>query len=126
MKALNQTLRTQPALHDYNFSPEGFEWIDAQVRDNSIVVYMRKGINPSDTIVVVLNMTPTPQHQYRIGVPAAGSWEEVFNSDSTTYFGSGVSNATPIAAEPIKWHGREQSILITIPPLAGIVLKRKG
>jgi len=126
MKALNQTLRSQPALHDYNFSPEGFEWIDAQDRDNSIVIYMRKGINPSDTIVVVLNMTPTPQYQYRIGVPAAGSWEEVFNSDSTTYFGSGVSNTTPIEAELTKWHGREQSMLITIPPLAGIVLKRKS
>ena len=126
IKSLNQTLLNQPALHDYNFSPEGFEWIDAQDRDNSIVVYMRKGINPTDSIVVVLNMTPTPQHSYRIGVPLAGVWEEIFNSDATYYYGSGVSNATPLQTEAIKWHGREQSVSITIPPLAGIVLKRKS
>ncbi len=125
LKSLNHLLKNQPALHDYNFSAEGFEWIDAQDRDNSIVVFSRKGINPSDTLVVVLNMTPTPQRGYRIGIPAAGEWEEVFNSDASDFYGSGVSNTQQIETENLKWHNQPQSTVITIPPLGGIVLKKK-
>jgi 1,4-alpha-glucan branching enzyme len=126
VKALNAALRSQPALHDYNFSPEGFEWIDAQDRDNSIVAYMRKGLNPTDSIVVVLNMTPVSQKNYRIGVPLLGKWEEIFNSDAVDFYGSGVSNTHPITAEAEKWHNQPQSVVLTIPPLAGIILKCKG
>ncbi|MCU0341532.1 MAG: 1,4-alpha-glucan branching protein GlgB [Spirosomaceae bacterium] len=124
MKALNQLLRTQPALHDHNFAPEGFEWIDAQDRENCIVVYERKGLLPKDSLVVILNMTPMPRQNYRIGVPAEGKWQEVFNSDSPEYYGSGVKNTKPIATDPEKWHNRAQSITLTIPPLAAIVLKK--
>ncbi|MFN8349098.1 MAG: 1,4-alpha-glucan branching protein GlgB [Spirosomataceae bacterium] len=126
MKALNAALKSQPALYDYNFSPDGFGWIDAQDRDNSIVAYMRKGLNPSDTVVVVLNMTPVPQHNYRIGVPSLGQWEEIFNSDAAHFYGSGVSNRKPLTAEAEKWHNQPQSLVLTIPPLAGIILKRKA
>jgi 1,4-alpha-glucan branching enzyme len=126
VKALNTLLRSQPALYDYNFSSEGFEWIDAQDRDNSIVVYMRKGLIPSDSVVVVLNMTSTPQYDYRIGVPKVGNWEEIFNSDASNFYGSGVSNNQPLQTEAVKWHNREQSIRLTIPPLAGMILKCKG
>lgn len=125
VKALNATLRNQPALHDYNFSPEGFTWIDAQDRDNSIVAYCRKGLNPTDTIVVVLNMTPAPQQNYRIGVPSLGSWVEIFNSDATHFYGSGLANTRPLVAEGEKWHNQPQSIVMTIPPLAGVILKCK-
>jgi 1,4-alpha-glucan branching enzyme len=124
MKALNQLLRTQPALHDHNFAPEGFEWIDAQDRENCIVVYERKGLLPKDSLVVISNMTPMPRQNYRIGVPAEGKWQEVFNSDSPEYYGSGVKNTKPIATDPEKWHNRAQSITLTIPPLAAIVLKK--
>jgi 1,4-alpha-glucan branching enzyme len=126
VKTLNATLKSQPALHDYNFSPDGFGWIDAQDRDNSIVAYMRKGLNPSDTVVVVLNMTPTPQSNYRIGVPSLGQWEEIFNSDAGDFYGSGISNGQSITAEAEKWHNQPQSVVLTIPPLAGIILKRKA
>jgi len=126
MKALNATLRTQPALYDYNFSPEGFEWIDSQDRDNSIVAFCRKGLNPADTIVVVLNMTPKPQQGYRIGVPSLGEWVEIFNSDSPNFYGSGQVYNAPLTAEAEKWHNQAQSVIMAIPPLAGIILKRKG
>ncbi|MFN3381185.1 MAG: alpha amylase C-terminal domain-containing protein, partial [Runella zeae] len=126
LKSLNHLLKNQPALHDYNFSAEGFEWIDAQDRDNSIVVYSRKGINPSDTLVVILNMTPQPQSGYRIGIPAEGEWEEIFNSDSLDFYGSGVSNTQKVETESLKWHNQPQSTVITIPPLGGIVLKKKS
>jgi 1,4-alpha-glucan branching enzyme len=86
---------------------------------------MRKGLNPSDTLVVVLNMTPTPQSNYRIGVPSLGEWEEIFNSDAGDFYGSGISNGKAITAEAEKWHNQPQSVVLTIPPLAGIILKRK-
>lgn len=124
MKALNQLLRTQPALHDHNFAPEGFSWIDAQDRENCIVVYERKGLLPKDSLVVILNMTPVPRQNYRIGVPAEGKWQEVFNSDSPAYYGSGVKNEKAIATSPEKWHNRDHSITVTIPPLGAIVLKK--
>jgi 1,4-alpha-glucan branching enzyme len=87
---------------------------------------MRKGLNPSDTVVVVLNMTPTPQSNYRIGVPFLGQWEEIFNSDAGDFYGSGISNGQSITAEAEKWHNQPQSVVLTIPPLAGIILKRKA
>ncbi|TAG51138.1 MAG: 1,4-alpha-glucan branching protein GlgB, partial [Runella slithyformis] len=99
-KQLNTLLRNEPALHDYNFSPEGFEWIDVSDRDNCVLSYSRKGVNPADQLVVLLNMTPTPRHNYRVGVPSAGEWVEVFNSDTPAFFGSGLGNTGPIATEP--------------------------
>lgn len=126
MKALNATLRQQPAMYDYNFAPEGFEWIDSQDRDNCIVAYARKGLNPSDTIVVVLNFTPVPQHGYRIGVPAAGKWEEIFNSDDLAFYGSGVKNTQVIETQAERWQNQPQSVVLTLPPLAGIILKKSS
>ncbi len=125
MKALNKLLKSEPALHEYNFSPEGFEWIDAADRENCIFVYSRKSINPADQLVIALNLTPVPHHNYRIGLPAEGAWAEIFNSDELAFYGSGMLNSQPIVAEKTKWHGREQSILIDIPPLAAVVLKKK-
>ncbi|MFN4144829.1 MAG: 1,4-alpha-glucan branching protein GlgB [Runella sp.] len=124
IKQLNVLLKNQPALYDYNFSPDGFEWIDSQDRENSVVVYIRKGLNPADSLVVVLNMTPKPQANYRIGVPSSGKWIEIFNSDSTSFYGSGVINAQAIESEDRKWHGRQHSISLHLPPLAGIILKK--
>jgi 1,4-alpha-glucan branching enzyme len=123
MKALNALLKAQPALHEYNFSPEGFEWIDSQDRENCVLSYSRKGMNPADQLVILLNMTPVPRQSYRVGVPAAGSWVEVFNSDKPEYYGSGVENTAPLASEATHWHGRPQSVAVNLPPLGAVVLK---
>ena len=125
LKQLNVLLKSEPALHEYNFSPEGFEWIDAGDRENCVLAYARKGMNPSDQLVIVLNMTPTPRANYRIGVPTAGNWTELFNSDTTDFFGSGLMNNN-VHTEAIAWHGRSQSVQLTLPPLGGIVLKNSG
>jgi 1,4-alpha-glucan branching enzyme len=124
VKNLNSLLRQEPAMHSYNFSPEGFEWIDTADRENSIIVYSRKSQIDSEQLVVVLNMTPVPRYNYRIGVPNEGSWQEVFNSDAAECGGSGTGNEL-LTSEAIGCHGKANSVFITIPPLAGIVLRLK-
>lgn len=124
ISSLNNLYRNEAALYDKQFSPEGFEWIDGGDRENCVLTYCRKGYNEDDTLVVVLNMTPVPRQNYRIGLPKEGEWVEIFNSDKQEYWGSGVSNGSkPIKSEKKSTHGRENSIEITIPPLAGIVFK---
>ncbi|AKD56785.1 1,4-alpha-glucan branching protein GlgB [Spirosoma radiotolerans] len=123
VKALNSLYKTEPAMHERNFSSDGFEWIDTSDRENSVISYLRKGNRPEDNLLIVLNMTPVPRTQYRIGVPAAGSYKEIFNSDAIEFYGSGVSNPTPISSEAELWHGRPQSINVNIPPLGAVVLK---
>lgn len=123
VKALNHLYRSEPALHERNFQADGFEWIDTSDRENTIISYMRKGENPADNVVIVLNMTPVPRFGYRIGVPAGGTYEEIFNSDNVGYHGSGVGNVAPLTAEATGWQGREHSMEITLPPLAAVVFK---
>ncbi len=125
MKALNNLYKTQPALYDKQFSPEGFEWLDTTDRENSIVVYTRKGNEHKEQLIVILNMTPVPRPDYRIGVPLQGVWEEVLNSDDPKFYGSGKVNKTAMMAEQISWQGKAYSITLTIPPLGAVVLKVK-
>ncbi|GAA4105068.1 1,4-alpha-glucan branching protein GlgB [Mucilaginibacter panaciglaebae] len=123
VKALNKLYRSEPALYEKAFSPEGFEWIDGGNAHDSVVAYVRKGNNPQNDLLVVLNMTPVTRHDYRIGVPAAGEWREIFNSDNKNYWGSGTENTQPLQTEEVSWHGRSNSINITLPPLAAAVFK---
>ena len=123
MKALNALYKTEPAMYERNFSADGFEWIDTTDRENSVISYLRKGNRPEDNLLIVLNMTPIPRTGYRIGVPAAGSYKEIFNSDAVEFYGSGVINASPISSDAESWHGRSQSINVNIPPLGAVVLK---
>lgn len=123
VKALNTLYKTEPAMYERTFTADGFEWIDTSDRENSIVTYARKGNTPSDTLLIVLNMTPVPRADYRIGVPSAGSYREIFNSDASEFYGSGVMNTSPLPSEEAKWHGRPQSIRLNIPPLGAVVLK---
>jgi 1,4-alpha-glucan branching enzyme len=125
VKALNNMYKTQPALYDKQFSPEGFEWIDTSDRENSIVVYARKGNEKKEQLIVILNLTPVPRPDYRIGVPLAGIWTEVLNSDDKAFYGSGKVNQSAIITEEIAWHGKAYSICLTIPPLGAVVLKLK-
>lgn len=123
VKALNKLYRSEPALFDRTFTEDGFEWIDTTDRENSIVTYARKGNDPAEVLVVVLNMTPVPRTNYRIGVPAAGTYVELFNSDDRAFYGSGVGNTEALTAQAVSWHGKDNSLEINIPPLGAVVLK---
>ncbi|TSD67391.1 1,4-alpha-glucan branching protein GlgB [Inquilinus sp. KBS0705] len=124
VKALNALYKSEPALYEKGFEWTGFEWIDASNMDDSVIAFIRKGVHRADDLVIVLNMTPVTHHSYRIGVPAAGQWQEVFNSDNEKYWGSGLINYDPVDTEAISWHGKDNSISITTPPLGAAIFKK--
>ena len=117
---LNHYYKHIPALHQLDFTAEGFYWVDCQDADHSVISYIRRAKDDS-FVLVVLNFTPVPRHGYRIGVPVAGIYHELFNSDSIYYGGSNVGNLGNIASVPAPWMGFNHSMAITLPPLAGIV-----
>ena len=123
VRALNQLYRSEPAMYERSFTADGFDWIDTSDRENTVLSYCRRGDNPADTLLIVLNMTPIPRQDYRIGVPTPGTYVEVFNSDAPEFYGSGVVNAQPIGSDPEPWHGRQQSLRLNVPPLGAVVLK---
>jgi len=120
---LNELYKTEPALHDIDFEDNGFEWIDCANHGESILSYVRKGRDTDELIVVVCNFTPTVREGFRMGVPRAGTYKEIFNSDSSFYAGSNVGNGLGAESEAIEWNGRENSITINIPPLGVAFLK---
>jgi 1,4-alpha-glucan branching enzyme len=121
MKDLNSVYKRFPALHEVDFSPEGFKWIDANDSQNSILSFARYDKSKNQKVLVVVNFTPVPHHNYRIGVPEDTTWNEILNSDALQYGGSGMGNFGGLEANPLPYHGEEQSINILIPPL-GIVM----
>ncbi|WPU97172.1 1,4-alpha-glucan branching protein GlgB [Mucilaginibacter sabulilitoris] len=123
VKTLNHLYRDEPALYEKAFDFSGFEWIDGGNANDSVLVYGRKGFNEKDDLVIILNMTPVPRHNYRIGVYAAGKWKEIFNSDAKKFWGSGLINPQQIIAEATAWHGKNNSVSITLPPLGAVILK---
>jgi 1,4-alpha-glucan branching enzyme len=123
VKALNKLYRSEPALYEKSFTWNGFEWIDGGNADDSILVYRRMGNDAKDDLVIILNMTPVPRHGFRIGVPKNGVWKEVFNSDELNYNGTGLTNPEPLASEAVEWQWKQNSVLVTIPPLGAVVLK---
>ena len=125
-RALNKFYCDHKALWQVDFDWNGFQWIDCNDNENSVVSFIRKAEDPSDYIVAVCNFTPEVRHGYRIGVPEKGSYIEVFNSDDEAFGGSGVKNEGEIKTEDVKWHDRDQSIVLTIPPMATIYLRHKG
>jgi 1,4-alpha-glucan branching enzyme len=116
---LNRLYRDTPALHQLEFEPRGFEWIDCHDAPQSTLSYLRCA--DDQIAVVALNFTPVPRHDYRLGVPRPGAYREAINSDSDFYAGSNLGNAGLVEAEAISWMGRPYSISITLPPLAGVV-----
>ena len=121
---LNGLCRREPAMHQVDFEGYGFEWIDAINRDNSVLAYLRFAKDRNDFVVVCCNFTPTVCENYRVGVPAAGHYQEVFNSDSTYYGGSNRGNGIGIDSEQIEAQQREHSIEVTLPPLGVTILKK--
>jgi len=123
VRDLNTAYRGVPALHALDTSPDGFAWIDCNDAEQSALVYLRRTGAGGDVVIVACNFTPIPRRNYRIGVPAAGRWAEILNSDATLYGGSGQGNLGGAVAAPVTWHGRPQSINVTLPPL-GLVAFR--
>ncbi|MFN3920114.1 MAG: 1,4-alpha-glucan branching protein GlgB [Methylohalobius sp.] len=119
---LNRLYTSRPELYRYDFHSQGFEWIDCHDSLQSTLSYLRK--SDENFLVVALNFTPVPRHDYRLGVPEAGKYQEIFNSDSKFYGGSNVGNGF-IEAEPLPWMGRPYSISVTLPPLAGVIFCRQ-
>ena len=119
---LNAMYQRYQALYEYDFGHDGFEWIDCHDAPQSIISYVRKA--GEHFVVVILNFTPVPRHGYRIGLPQAGVYREILNSDSEYYNGSNLGNVGEITSEPIPWMGREHSLTLSLPPLAALVLER--
>jgi 1,4-alpha-glucan branching enzyme len=126
VRDLNRLYREIPALHVLDAEPAGFEWIDANDSDNSSYAYLRHGREGDAPIAVVCNFTPVVRKAHRIGVPHSGRWIERLNTDAGFYGGSNIGNAGEVVTEPVVWHGRPQSLSLTLPPLATIVLEHAG
>ena len=123
---LNRLYREYPALHELDCDPWGFEWVDASDSDQSVVTLVRRARSTGRLILVACNFTPVPRGRYRIGVPHAGLWKEVLNTDSTHYGGSGWGNWGGVRAEPDPWHGRPFSVSLNLPPLGAVFLASEG
>ena len=121
VRDLNRLYRTTPALHARDFSSEGFEWVDCDNADDSVIVFLRRGQGPRDVALVVCNFTPVPREHYRAGVPFGGRWIERLNSDASVYDGSGVGNMGASDAVEFASHGRPFSLTLRLPPLGMVV-----
>jgi 1,4-alpha-glucan branching enzyme len=124
LEDLNRLYREEPALHELDCAPEGFEWIDANDAENSVFSYLRKA-KEGEPILAVLNCTPVLRESYCVGVPAAGRWREILNSDAECYGGTNCGNKGGVDAEPTPRHGRPFSLTLTLPPLGVLFFQRE-
>ena len=120
---LNTVYRDYPALHQVDFTDDGFEWIDCHSADDSVLGFLRKGESADEQVLVYCNFTPVVRTPHRVGVPRAGWYDEIFNSDSAHYGGSNVGNHPGAEASETPWHGRPYSLELTIPPLGLVMFK---
>ncbi|HEX4744103.1 MAG TPA: 1,4-alpha-glucan branching protein GlgB [Candidatus Limnocylindria bacterium] len=120
---LNRLHRGEPALHELDFDPAGFEWADHRDAEHSVLAILRHAASGAPSVLCVLNFTPVVRHDYRLGVPAAGRWTEVLNTDALEYGGSGVGNAGGLDTEEVPSHDRPSSLRLTLPPLAALFLR---
>lgn len=123
IKDLNHFYTAHPALFHFAFKPEGFQWIDYQDRDGSVLAYARKGTAKDKPLLVVCNFTPTSHEDYKVGVPQGGQWQQIFNSDEEVYGGSGMGNEGKLKTYKEEWHGCDHSIRFRLAPLAMIILE---
>jgi 1,4-alpha-glucan branching enzyme len=120
---LNRVYRQEPALHELDCEPAGFEWIDGGDADNSTLSFLRISRNAREVILIVLNFTPVPRYNYMVGAPRGGYWKEILNSDSKDYGGADLGNLGGVWAQPEGRHGRPFSLNLTVPPLGAVMLK---
>ena len=123
VRELNALYRREPSLYEIDDTYSGFEWIDLQDADSSIISFLRFAKDREDFIVFVCNFTPVPRHGYRIGVPKTGLYREILNTDADMFGGSNLGNGGAVLADAIKFHGRPASLRVTLPPLAVVAFK---
>ena len=121
---LNRLYRDEPALHQLDLDPRGFQWVEANDADDSVLTFLRRAENPDDNVLVVLNFTPVMRESYRVGVPQCGWWRELLNSDADVYGGSGKGNGGGLNTEDCESHGFGCSLNLLLPPLGALFLKR--
>ncbi len=123
---LNRLYRSEPALYEHDIDPAGFEWVDCNDADSSVISLLRKGATTHDLVLVACNFTPVPRTNYRIGVPRGGYWQEVLNSDAALYGGGGWGNLGGMDAAPVPLHGRSHSLTLTLPALSAVFFRNRG
>jgi 1,4-alpha-glucan branching enzyme len=123
---LNRVYRSETALHQVDFSPAGFEWVDVGNAEMSIIAFLRKAANGGAPLLVVCNFTPVPRANFLVGVPERGLWREVINTDARDYGGAGWGNMGAVESVPVGSHGRVESLNLTLPPLSTLVLRWEG
>lgn len=126
VRALNHVYEKEPALWQRAYESGGFEWIDADNADQSIISFVRKGDDPKDDLVILINFDVNPREDFRLGVPEWCLWSEAINSDASEFGGSGVVNEGKLKCVDVAWNGRPQSVVLRVPPLGGVILKRAG
>jgi 1,4-alpha-glucan branching enzyme len=126
VRDLNRLYRQVPALHVLDAQPEGFAWSVIGDAENSVFAYLRMGAEGDKPVLVVCNLTPKERHGYTVGVPFAGEWQEIFNSDAAIYGGSNMGNGGMVQGMTEGSHGHPASLRLTVPPLATIVLTPAG
>jgi len=120
---LNRLYRSEPALWQVDYHWNGFQWVDFHDVEGSIIAFIRRAANPEDFLFVVCNFTPVPRYNYRLGVPKPGFYRELMNTDSEYFGGSNIGNGGLVSTEPVPSHGYPQSLSLTLPPLAVLILK---
>lgn len=123
---LNRVYRSQPALYQLDFSPDGFEWVAADDTAASVYAFLRKPRDGGRVLLVACNMTPVPRTHYRLGVPSSGFWREVLNSDAREFDGAGWGNLGGVQAAPVRAHGHAHSLSLTLPPLSTIIFESES
>jgi len=123
---LNRLYRSEPALHELDFSPAGFEWVESHDAAHSVIAFLRKPAGDGAPLLVVCNLTPVQREGYRVGVPRPGRWRELLNSDARVYAGSGVGNLGGAGSAPVPAQGRANSLSLTLPALSTLVLRHEA
>jgi 1,4-alpha-glucan branching enzyme len=126
VRDLNRVYRQEPALWQRDFSADGFRWLSSDDADQNVLSYVRTGDDGSRPVVCVMNFSPEVRRGYRVGAPVAGRYEELLNTDAAIYGGTNVGNAGEVHSEPVPAHGLDQSLVLTVPPLAAIWLAPRG
>jgi 1,4-alpha-glucan branching enzyme len=123
LRDLNRVYRGEPALHRHDCEPEGFRWVIGGDSGNSVFAFLRIGDPEQPPVLVVSNMTPVPRHGYRIGVPWAGHWREIINTDAAIYGGANIGNGGGLHTADTPSHGHPHALDLTLPPLATLFLR---
>jgi 1,4-alpha-glucan branching enzyme len=121
LEDLGRIYHARPALWREDHEPSGFSWIDCSDRAGTVLAYVRR-CRDEDPVVIVLNLTPVPRDDYRVGAPAVGRWTQLLTSDDARYAGSGYPTALELDAEPVPFHGLTDSLRLRLPPLGALVL----